>query len=310
MKRKHNSRKCLNHFNDINALFSGGVAVAHFSKTIGFIGSGNMGEAMIGAILQADLFAPQNVIAADINTDRLKELQDRYGIQTCTRNTELFTASDVIILAVKPQQAATVLGELADQKRDAVSYRKLMISIMAGVTLQKLESILYSGLDENGRRNMPIMRVMPNTPALVLRGMAGMTPNGCCTPDDIQMTRSILSAMGKVIEFEEAGLDAVTAISGSGPAYIFYFIESMIEAGVKLGLDASISNRLALETAAGAIKLLEERNETPETLRKKVTSPGGTTEAALKIFENKGVKKGIVDGILMAAERSRELSRA
>ena len=150
---------------------------------------------------------------------------------------------------------------------------------------------------------------MPNAPALVLAGISGMSANRYAKPDDIQIAKTILGALGSVIEFNEADLDAVTALSGSGPAYVFYLIESMIAGGISNGLDAQQAARLTLETLKGAIKLMEERKEPPEDLRRKVTSPGGTTEAALKVLEQNHVKKDIVAAITAATQRSRELSR-
>jgi pyrroline-5-carboxylate reductase len=187
--------------------------------------------------------------------------------------------------------------------------RKLFISIAAGIPIRKMEALLYAPLDEGMRKKLPIIRVMPNTPALVLAGMSGMSANANATPEDLETTRTILGALGKVMEFKEADLDAVTALSGSGPAYVFYFIESMIAGGLAAGLEPDASETLTLQTLEGALKLLRERKEPPEDLRRKVTSPGGTTEAALKVMESHQVKQNIVAAIVAAARRSQELSR-
>ncbi|MBA3037547.1 MAG: pyrroline-5-carboxylate reductase, partial [Desulfobacterium sp.] len=183
------------------------------------------------------------------------------------------------------------------------------ISIAAGITLEKLESILYSPLNNENIINLPIIRVMPNTPALVLAGMSGMAPNRYATSDDINTVRTILEAMGKVIEFKEDALDAVTALSGSGPAYVFYLVESMIQGGINLGLDPYDATILTIATLKGSVALLEEIDESPELLRKRVTSPGGTTEEAFKVLEKKKVKEIIAEAIAAAARRSGELSR-
>jgi len=150
---------------------------------------------------------------------------------------------------------------------------------------------------------------MPNTPALVLAGMSGMTPNRNSVPDDISTARTILEAMGKVIEFKEESLDAVTALSGSGPAYVFYLVESMIQGGIDMGLDPYDASILTLTTLKGSVALIEEIGESPELLRRRVTSPGGTTEEAFKVLEKKRVKETIIEAMAAAARRSKELSR-
>ncbi|MBA3029508.1 MAG: pyrroline-5-carboxylate reductase [Desulfobacteraceae bacterium] len=283
--------------------------MAQIGKSIGFIGSGNMGEAMIAAILKTGLFAPDRIWAADISESRLKDMEKRFGIGITPGNFQIFKSCDVVVLAVKPQQMAKVLGDMALDIRREVFPQKLILSIAAGITLNRLESLLYSDLDDPKQKKMAIIRVMPNTPALVLSAMSGMAANGNCSGEDIQTARNILSAMGTVIEVEEEQLDAVTAMSGSGPAYFFYFIEAMIQAGTRLGFDPLIASRLALETAGGALKMLVELGEAPEDLRRKVTSPGGTTEAAMNIFNSRQIQQGIIEGILAAAKRSKELSQ-
>jgi pyrroline-5-carboxylate reductase len=284
--------------------------VADFSKNIGFIGSGNMGEAMMSAILKAGLFDPDKVLAGDISESRLRDMEKKFGIRTTSSNFMVFKACDVVVLAVKPQQMTRILEDLLPDMRREAFNRKLIISIAAGITINKLEKLLYSDLDPGAKKNLAIIRVMPNTPALVLSAMSAMAANTNCSDEDIQTARSILGAMGKVLEVEEEQLDGVTAMSGSGPAYFFYFIEAMIQAGTKLGFDSSVSSMLALETAAGAVKMLLELGEAPEDLRRKVTSPGGTTEAAVNIFNSREVQQSIIEGILAAAKRSKELSPA
>ncbi len=282
--------------------------MSKINKKIGFIGAGNMGEAFIGALVQAHIFAPETVFACDIIADRLVFLKESYGISTLDSNLKLFLECDIIVLAVKPQQMDDVLTQLTAQSGYAVSDRKLVISIAAGFPIRKIESHLYPPLREDARKKLPIIRVMPNTPAFVLAGMSGMSPNSMATAQDKAVAGAILSAVGRVIEFKEADLDAVTALSGSGPAYVFYLVESMIEAGIHVGLNPDDATMLTLTTLKGAIKLLEKSDESPETLRRKVTSPGGTTEAALKILEGNGVKQHIIDAIEAATLRSKELS--
>ena len=156
--------------------------------------------------------------------------------------------------------------------------------------------------------NLPIIRVMPNTPALVLSAVSGMSPNRFVTEEDARVARTLLQAVGEVIEFEEEALDAVTALSGSGPAYVFYLVESMTEAGIQMGLEPATAASLAAATLRGAAKLLEASGEPPEELRRKVTSPGGTTAAAIDVFEKRGFKSIIIAAIASATRRAQELS--
>jgi pyrroline-5-carboxylate reductase len=284
--------------------------VTVLSEKIGFIGAGNMAEAFAGALVRSGILKTEMIAASDISRERLALLNHKFGITPIHENKDLFDACGIIVLAVKPQQVQPVLSEISGRADYRVTSRKLIISIAAGIPIRSIESLLYPPLDAKGRNNLPIVRVMPNTPALVLSGMSGMSCNKQCTPQDVDTTRTLLAAMGKVIEFKEQDLDAVTALSGSGPAYVYYFIEAMIEAGVELGICLREATQLTVETFKGALKLLENSGETPEALRRKVTSPGGTTETALSVFEKKEIRKNLIQGIRQAAARSRELSGA
>ncbi|MBU3949646.1 MAG: pyrroline-5-carboxylate reductase [Proteobacteria bacterium] len=283
--------------------------MAKFNRKIGFIGAGNMAEAFIGAITKSGIIASSKVFASDVSEERLDSLKKNYGISVINDNSKVFSMSDIVILAVKPQQVSAALTLIANREDYCLQGRKLIISIAAGITLEKLESILYAPLNKENIINLPIIRVMPNTPALVLAGMSGMVPNRYANPDDINIVRTILEAMGKVIEFKEDALNAVTALSGSGPAYVFYLVESMIQGGINLGLDPYDATILTIATLKGSVALLEEIDESPELLRKRVTSPGGTTEEAFKVLEKKKVKEIIAEAIAAAARRSGELSR-
>lgn len=278
------------------------------NKKTGFIGAGNMGEAFVGAIIKSNLLSPSMIYVSDINEERLAIFRSNYGISATNDNIKLFSKCNIIILAVKPQLINKVLAEITKQKDYMIADKKLIISIAAGIPLRKIEDLLYTPLDEKSRTKLPIIRVMPNTPALVLSGMSGMSANRYASVEDVNVARTILEAMGKVIEFNEDDLDAVTALSGSGPAYVFYLIESMIEGGINAGLNPNDAYTLTIATLKGSLALIEELNESPETLRKKVTSPGGTTEAAFKILENNRVKQNIIDAIAAATLRSKELS--
>ena len=274
---------------------------------IGFIGAGNMAEALTGAMIKSGLFSSTLICASDISKERLDLLKDTCGIAVTDNNFKLFLESDVVILAVKPQQLKQVLISISEQKEFKITKRKLVISIAAGYPIKKIEEILYSSLDKKSKEMLPVIRVMPNTPALALAGISGMCINKFTTQKDAQLARKIMETSGKVIEFKEEDFDGVTALSGSGPAYVFYLIESMIQGGIESGLDHARASVLTIETVKGAAVLLEQLNESPELLRRKVTSPGGTTEAAIKVLDNANVKQNIIKAILAAVKRSKEL---
>jgi pyrroline-5-carboxylate reductase len=236
-------------------------------------------------------------------------LADVYGIGVTDDNSTVFNACDVVFLAVKPQQMPDVLAGIAGGRPASARARKLVISIAAGIPIRKLEQGLYAELDEKQRQALPIVRVMPNTPALVLCGMSGMSANRYATAQDIHTAVRLLASFGKVLEFAESELDAVTGLSGSGPAYVFCLAEAMVEAGRAVGLDPEKAAVLVLTTLKGAVKLLETSGEPPEELRRKVTSPGGTTEAAMRVFEQNEFKATVVQAIAAATRRAGELSR-
>ena len=252
------------------------------NSNIGIIGAGNMGEAITGALIRSGAETAGNITLADVDDRRLGHLKTVYGVSTTDNNAKLFSEAGVVILAVKPQVMNQVLVGLTEHRDYRINDRKLVISIAAGFRIRQIEDTLYAPLDEDMRTRLPIVRVMPNTPALVLEGMSGMSPNRFATDEDMQQARRILEAMGEVIEFEENQMDAVTAVSGSGPAYLFYL--------------------------KGAVRLMEDRREPPESLRQKVTSPGGTTAAAIDVLDDRNVRQHIVDAILAARQRSIDLS--
>jgi len=283
-------------------------AVAEFDVTIGFIGAGNMGEAFIDAVIQSGLLPAAKISVADVDPGRLDYLNEKYGVTVLRDNGKLFQSCRMVVLAVKPQQMPAVLKDVSGRRGYRLSERKLVISIAAGFAIRKMEEILYPPLDAESVRNLPIIRVMPNTPALVLSAVSGMSLNRFVTEEDARVARTLLQAVGEVIEFEEEALDAVTALSGSGPAYVFYLVESMTEAGIQMGLEPATAASLAVATLRGAAKLLEASGEPPEELRRKVTSPGGTTAAAIDVFEKRGFKSIIIAAIASATRRAQELS--
>lgn len=263
---------------------------------IGFIGGGNMAEAIIKGMVQSSRFKLQGEIhVAEPNEERRMYLQQAYGISATASNKEVADSCDIIILAVKPQNMEAVLDEIASDVTD----KKVVVSIAAGITLSYLASKLKTEL---------IIRVMPNTPALVQEGMSVMSLCGCFYGKELDMVKSILMSVGKVLVLPEEQMNAVTALSGSGPAFVALFTDAMTDAGVKLGLNRSDAVELAVQTLLGTAKLLDT-GMSAENLRKMVTSPGGTTAAGLKVFEEKGFM-GVVEDALKAAQvRADELGR-
>jgi len=266
------------------------------NKTVAFIGAGNMGEALIRGLLGAKMVPPSRIIAADVRAERREFFMSSFGVQAVDDNVEAVKAADIVLLAVKPQQMSELLAGL----KPVMSGAKLMISIAAGVTTARIEQEL------GGQAR--VVRVMPNTPALVGAGAAALAKGAYATNNDLVSAESILGAVGIVVRVEEKLMDAVTALSGSGPAYIFYVTEALIRAGVAAGLDEALAKKLAIQTVFGAAKLLVESGEEPESLRRKVTSPGGTTEAALKVLGEGRLVELFTEAISAAQKRSRELS--
>ena len=267
-------------------------------STIGFVGGGNMAEALIKGILKAGLYEPCDVLVSDIKPDRREYLHKTYRICAVEHNRVVSSKSDILVLAVKPQNMTAALESIADVVKD----NQLVISIAAGIKVEKISA---------GLGDIAIVRVMPNIPALIGEGASALFANEKAQAR-LEEAGAIFSAVGKavVVESEEL-IDAVTAVSGSGPAYFFLLIEEMIKAGETLGLSPLVAKELVLQTAKGASLLAAQRDqagESPAELREKVTSPGGTTEAALKVLAD-GDITGLVDrAIARARERSRELS--
>jgi pyrroline-5-carboxylate reductase len=266
------------------------------NKTIAFLGGGNMGEALIRGLLTAKTVTPSQIVVTDVRPERLDSVAKTFGIRTTGDNMKAVADADIVVLAVKPQQMSTVLAPL----KSATSDLTLFISIAAGVTTARIEGEL------GGRAH--VVRVMPNTPALVGAGAAALAKGAYATDDDLATAESILGAVGITVRVAERFIDAVTALSGSGPAYVFFVTEAMINAGVTAGLDEALARKLAIQTVYGAAKLLVESGEEPESLRRKVTSPGGTTEAALKVMNERKLTEIFVEAIQAAEQRSRELS--
>ncbi len=286
-----------------------GFAMPEIFHKIGFIGAGNMGQAMIGALIKSKRYSPSDLFVCDVVKNQTDTLKKAYGITVLPDNGAVIDTCDVIIFAVKPQAVEQVLSELKDKAVfKNTAGKKIFISIAAGTPIKKFESYIYDAIADDIKRQMPILRVMPNTPALVLSGMSGLCANAYATAGDVEIAKKILSAMGKVIECQESDMDAVTAVSGSGPAYCFYLVEAMIEAAVQLGISPENAGEMTAATLKGSLILLENQSITARELRQKVTSPGGTTEAAIKVFDDNSVKQIIIQAITAAAQRSKELS--
>lgn len=277
---------------------------------LGFIGAGNMAEAFVGAIVASGGWNTANIFVSDINQQRLEIFKHQFDITVTSDNCFIFDHCDMIFLSVKPQMLEDVLIKIVQTHQNKpLTQRKRIISIAAGITLSKIETWLYSSFDKASRQNLPIIRVMPNTPALVLSGMSGICANAYASKEDLELSISLLETVGKVIAVQEKEMDAVTALSGSGPAYVFFLAESMIEAGIKAGLTPEDAMEMTTETIMGAAKLMLHTKEAPEILRQKVTSPGGTTEAAFNVFSRYNTKDIIIEAIQRASDRSKELSQ-
>jgi pyrroline-5-carboxylate reductase len=271
---------------------------------IGFIGAGNMAEAFICALTKNNEAA--RIQISDPDSQRMTLLKNKYHVTSVYSNKEVFENNDIVIFAVKPQIIKTVLTEVKPSKLDT---HRLMISIAAGIQIKTLAQILYNDLNEESHSLLPIIRVMPNTPSLIQFGMSAYCGNTFATENDMQIVHNILASMGKVIAVDESQMDAITAVSGSGPAYFFYFVESMIQAANNFGFSEEQSKLLVLQTAEGALQLMKQPDACPIQLRKKVTSKGGTTEAAIAEMDSHAVKNVIINAIAQAEKRAKELSQ-
>jgi pyrroline-5-carboxylate reductase len=266
-------------------------------KRVGFVGGGNMGEALIRGLLGANLVPPELMAATDVRTERTAQLTRQFGITAHDNNPRLVREADVVILAVKPQVMASVLAEIAP----VVTARHLLISIAAGVAT----ATIRAGLGKDAR----IVRVMPNTPALVLQGAAAIAGGAGAAPEDLAVAEEIFGAVGRVVVLDEGAMDAVTGLSGSGPAYVAIVIESLADGGVRMGLDRATAMTLATQTVLGAAQLLLETGMHPGVLKDMVSSPGGTTIAGITALEEGGVRATFIRAVERATLRSRELGR-
>jgi pyrroline-5-carboxylate reductase len=263
---------------------------------IALLGGGVMGETLLTTVVAAGQ-DPATIAVAEKDTQRADALREAHGVEV-TDSRAAVTGADLVFIVVKPQDVAALLADVAE----AVKPGATVVSFAAGVRIASLESALAAGT--------PVIRVMPNTPALVGEGMFGASPGTACSADQMDLVADLLSAGGRFVVVDEAQQDALTAVSGSGPAYVFYLAEAMTAGGVEAGLDVETARQLTTQTIVGAAKLLATSDVDAAELRRRVTSPNGTTAEAIAAFEEHGVKAAIATGILAAARRSAELSGA
>ena len=262
--------------------------------TTAIFGAGVMGETLLSGLLRSGRPA-DDIVITEKRGDHAATLRERYGVRVLD-NAQAAEVAGVLVLVVKPQDMDGLLGEI----REHIAPGNLVVSLAAGIPTAYLESRLPEGSS--------VVRVMPNTPALVDQGMAAISPGRNCTADHLAEAEALLASCGKVLQIAEKHQDAVTAISGSGPAYIFYVVESMIEAGVLLGLPRATSTELVVQTLYGAATMLRETGEHPTVLRERVSSPGGTTMAAIRQLEDHKVRAAFMTAMEAAAARSAELA--
>jgi pyrroline-5-carboxylate reductase len=266
-------------------------------KTIAFLGAGNMAEALVKGLLRAGVASPQEILCTDRRAERGPELIQRYGVRFGQSNAAAAREAAIVLLSVKPQAMNKLLEEIAP----ALDASKLVISIAAGVPIAAIERKVGHGVR--------IVRTMPNTPALVGAGATALAAGEHATEADLAQARALFDAVGKTVVVDEPLLDAVTGLSGSGPAYVFLVIEALSDAGVKVGLARQQSQDLAAQTVLGSAKLLLETGEHPGRLKDQVTSPGGTAIAGLHTLEAGGLRTTLMNAVEAATRRSHELGK-
>jgi pyrroline-5-carboxylate reductase len=265
------------------------------NKQVGILGAGNMGEALIHGLLYGHLCRPDQIFCSDVRSERLKALREKYGVKTTTHNTEVVKQSDILILSVKPQIMKQVVEEIAKH----LDLSKLIISIAAGISLDAIEAC--------ARKDLKLIRVMPNICVSVREGASAIAGGKHAVKEDLMIAKAIFDSVGKSLFIEESLLDAVTGLSGSGPAYIFLIIDALADAGVKVGLSRDDALILASQTVLGAAKMLIETGEHPGKLKDMVTSPGGTAIAGLHTLEEGGLRTTLINAVEVATQRSKVL---
>lgn len=267
------------------------------SKKLFFIGSGNMAQAIISGLLQSRLVKAENIICNDVVKEKVLKLSEKFGISIAEDKGEAIIGADIIFLSVKPQNMPAVFGEI----RQFVKKGAIIISIAAGITTKYVE--------ESIGKEVAVIRAMPNTPALALSGATALCKGRSVSDEQLQKAKKLFGAIGKVAILDESKFDIITALSGSGPAYVFYFCELMQKAAENLGLDKETAEAFAVQTVYGSGKMLAETNIPARDLKEKVKSPNGTTEAALKYFESQKLSDIVQKAMEEAMQRSKELSK-
>ena len=265
-------------------------------KKIAIIGCGKMGSIIAKGLFEQKFFPKRNITVTDIDKARLDYIRSKMGLQVSCDNKKATKSADIVIIAVKPQNMAATLNEFGS----VINKSKVVISIAAGITTNFIEASLPKG--------SRVLRVMPNTPALIGEGAAAVARGSCATIDDIKLTRTIFNSVGISFEVDEKLMDAITGLSGSGPAYCFMIIEALIDAGVKMGLPHDLAAKLSAQTMLGAARLCLQSDKQPAQLREMVTSPGGTTAAGLKVLEAGKIRETVISAVEAATKRSKELS--
>ena len=262
-------------------------------EALAILGGGKIGEALLSGLLRGNRTA-SDIVVAEKHSERREFLAKTYGVRV-TDPVAAVTSAQTLVVAVKPQDIDALLREIAG----AVGQQHLVVSVAAGVTTARIEAQLADGV--------PVVRCMPNTPALVDQAMTAISAGSHASDEHMAVADSLLACVGRVVQVPESQLDAVTALSGSGPAYFFYLVEAMIDAGILLGLPRTLAAELIVQTAIGSAVMLRDSGEHPVQLREAVTSPGGTTIAAIRELEIHGVRAALLAAIEAAAARSREL---
>lgn len=265
-------------------------------ERLAVLGGGKMGEALIAGLLASGWRKPQDLVATARRQERVAELAEHHGIDAMVENAKAVAGADVVVLAVKPQDIEGLLSDISAH----VGPDQTILSVVAAIPTSFIEARLGA--------SVPVVRAMPNTPSIVHEGMAGIAAGRHADESHLALARDVLSHVGRVVTVPESYLDAVTAISGSGPAYFALLAEAMIEAGILLGLAREVSTELVIQTMLGSAKLLRDEEMHPVELREMVTSPGGTTIRAIRVLEQSGVRAAFLNAIQAAMERSQELA--
>jgi pyrroline-5-carboxylate reductase len=266
-------------------------------RTLAVLGAGKAGEALIAGVLSSGWREPGELVATARHQERLDDLEARYSIRTSLSNIEAVQGASVVVIAVKPQDIDGLLGEIGG----TIGADQTVVSIAAAIPTARIEGHLSA--------HVPVVRVMPNTAMTVHEGMAGLAPGSHAEEEHLAQAEEVLASVGRSVRVDEDYMDAITAVSGSGPAYFALLAESMIEAGILLGLSREVSTDLVVQTMLGTAKLLRDEKMHPVELREAVTSPGGTTIAAIRELEQAGVRAAFLNAIQAAMQRSKELAR-